>query len=103
MAGNLDTLQQRAATLGARADALRAAYDRSTWYRFALVFFPVPFAVLLFRLQLDYWHYYLAGGGYIVFSMALYSYDTRASSRCNAARAEAEKARQELEQTHLPA
>lgn len=103
MAADLDTLQHRAATLGVRARALRGAYDRSTWYRFAAVFFPVPFTVLLFRLHLDAWHYCLAGGGYIVFSMALYTCDTRASGRCERAEAEAENARQDLERSRLQA
>lgn len=50
-----------------------------------MVFFPVPFTVLLFRLQLENWHYYLAGGAYIVFSMALYTYDGSKADKCDAA------------------
>jgi hypothetical protein len=92
---DIDTLHRRASTLRAEADALTVAYRRGTWIRFALVFFPVPFVVVLLRLQLEPWHYFVAGGAYIGFSALLYVVDSRASDRCGAAEraaAEAEKA-----------
>jgi len=92
-AETIDELERQAASLGARAEALTEAYNRSTWYRFTAVFFPVPFVVVLLRLQLEYWHYYIAGGAYIVFAAALYAYDGRASDRCAAAHKAAEMAR----------
>ena len=96
-AGESAALQRRAAELGARAAALKANYDGRTWYRFVAVFFPIPFVIVLLRLQLEYWHYYLAGGAYILFAAALYSYDTRASERVDKAVKEAEQAREQAE------
>jgi hypothetical protein len=82
---DLDTLRRQATTLAAQAEVLTEAYRRATWVRFALVFFPIPFVVVLLRLDLDAWHYYLAGGGYLAFSALLYTYDSRASDKCNEA------------------
>ncbi len=78
---DLEALQRRAAELAAKAKTLTEAYQRSTWYRFTAVFFPVPFVVVLLRLDLESWHYFLAGGAYLGFSALLYSYDSRASDR----------------------
>jgi len=80
--------------LSRRATALADAYNRTTWYRFAAVFFPIPFVVVLMRLQLDYWHYYVAGGGYILFAAALYVYDDRAADRVKRAEKAAAEAKQ---------
>ena len=82
----------RAAALDAEAKALRAAYRRGCWIRFTLVIFPVPFVVALLRLQFDAWHYVLAGGAYLGFSMLLFVIDGRASDRCAAAEKSAEAA-----------
>ena len=57
-------LRQRAIALRAAADALTRGYRRATWLRFTLVFFPVPFLVVLLRLQLESWHYFVLGGAY---------------------------------------
>ena len=67
------------------------------------MFFPIPFVVVLLRLQLDYWHYYLAGGFYLLFAAALYVYDDRAASRCKRAEREAEEAQRALEQARSAA
>jgi hypothetical protein len=75
-----------------RAAELAATYRRHTWYRFVLVFAPVPFVVVLVRLHLEAWHYYVAGAAYLLFSAALYSYDTRASTKVDAALRAAEEA-----------
>jgi hypothetical protein len=47
---DLGRLQRQAAALAANAEALTPACNRTTWIRFLLVFIPVPFVVLLFRL-----------------------------------------------------
>jgi hypothetical protein len=78
-------LQQRASSLRAEATALTATYRRTTWIRFALVFIPIPFVLVLLRLQLEAWHYVLFGAAYIVCSARLYVIDGRASDRCDAA------------------
>jgi hypothetical protein len=85
MLADLQDLQQRAASLRAEADALTTAYRRATWWRFTLVFFPVPFVLVLLRLEIESWMYYAFGGAYLGFSALLYSWDTRASNKCDAA------------------
>lgn len=101
-AEDLDALQRRAAELAAKAKALTDAYQRSTWYRFTAVFFPVPFVVVLLRLDLENWHYYIAGAAYLGFSALLYSFDTRASDRCDEAVRAAGRARQAYELASHP-
>ena len=83
---DIETLQRKAA-------ALTASYRRAAWFRFTLVFFPVPFTVLLFRLQLEYWHYYLAGAAYLVFSVALFVIDSKAARKCERAQKATDEAR----------
>lgn len=92
-----EALQQRAKTLRANADALTLAYQRATWFRFALVFIPIPFVLLLVRLQMESWTYLIFGGAYLGFSALLYVIDTRASERCDAADRAAQQAEQALE------
>ena len=99
---NLEALQQQASALTAEAQALTEAYRRSTWYRFTLVFFPVPFVVVLLRLELESWHYYLAGGAYLGFSALLYSWDSRESDKCDEAVRAAGRARQAYELASHP-
>ena len=94
---DLEALQQQAAALAAEAEALTETYRRVTWIRFTLVFFPVPFVVVLLRLDLESWHYYLAGGAYLAFSAFLYSFDSRASDKCDQAVRAAGRARQAYE------
>lgn len=76
---------QDAAQARAKADALARAYERVTWFRFSLVFIPIPFVVVLLRLDLESWHYYIAGAAYLGFSALLYTIDSRASAECDAA------------------
>jgi len=85
-------LQQRASTLRAEATARTRAYRRQTWLRFALVFIPVPLVLVLLRLQIEAWHYFLFGGAYVGFSALLYVIDGRASDRCDAADKAADEA-----------
>ena len=96
-AEDLAILQRRATALAAKAETLNDAYNRSTWYRFTAVFFPVPFVLVLLRLQVDYWHYYIFGSAYVLFAALLYVYDGRASDRCKSAEKEAKEAQRALE------
>jgi hypothetical protein len=93
----IEALRQRASALAAEAQALTETYRRATWVRFTLVFFPVPFVVVLLRLELESWHYYLAGAAYLGFSALLYTLDSRASDKCDAATRAAGRARQAYE------
>ena len=98
----IETLRQQASALAAEAQALTETYRRATWVRFTLVFFPVPFVVLLLRLELESWHYYLAGAAYLGFSAFLYSLDSRASDKCDEAVRAAGRARQAYELASHP-
>lgn len=79
--GELEALRREAATLTAAADAARRTYDRGTWRRLALVFFPVPFIVVLFRLQIEAWAYYAAGLALFVSAALMVALDGRAQAR----------------------
>ena len=98
----LEALRRRAETLRAEADTLTAAYQRATWFRFTLVFFPVPFVVVLLRLDIEAWTYFVFGAAYIGFSALLYSIDGRASDRCDAAESAAAAAQQAYDQAQEP-
>jgi hypothetical protein len=89
---DIEVLRRKASVLRAEADALTNAYRRATWMRLTAVFFPVPFVVVVLRLQIESWTYFLFGGAYLVFSALLYIWDGRASDRCNAAERAAEAA-----------
>jgi hypothetical protein len=98
----IETLQRQAKALAAEAEALTHTYRRTTWIRFVAVFFPVPFVVVLLRLELEPWHYYLAGVAYLGFSALLYVIDTAASDKCDAATRAAGRARQAYELASHP-
>jgi hypothetical protein len=87
-----EALRRRAIALRAAADGLTRRYRRTTWVRFTLVFFPVPFVVVLLRLQLESWHYFVLGAAYLGFSALLYVIDSRASDKCAVAEQAAEAA-----------
>jgi hypothetical protein len=89
---HIEALRQRALALRTEADALTLAYRRATWVRFTLVFFPVPFVVVLLRLQIEAWMYFVFGGAYLGLSAVLYVWDGRESDKCNAAERLAEAA-----------
>src|SRR5262245_26971406 len=94
---DIEALRLKAAKLAEESAALTLAYDRITWFRFFLVFFPVPMVVLLLRFEMEGWHYIIAGGAYIVFSLILYTIDGRAAARCDEAVRAAGRARQAYE------
>jgi hypothetical protein len=90
---DIEGLERRASALEANAEAVTRAYDRATWVRFVLVFFPIPFVVVLFRLELEAWHYYVAGALYVGFAAALVAVDGAAAARRDAAIQAAQSAR----------
>jgi hypothetical protein len=95
---DIETLQRQAAALKAKADAATRAYNRATWVRFVLVFFPVPFVVVLFRLSLEVWHYYVAGALFIIFAAVLFAVDGAAAAKRNASVHAAESAQKAYEE-----
>ena len=94
MSGNeIETLRQRTFDRQAEARAAVRAYGRASWIRFAATFIPVPLVVVVFRLYLVDWHYYVLGGAFIVIAMTMYALDTRAADRRDRALAAAKEAR----------
>ncbi len=79
------------------------AYGRASWIRFAATFIPVPLVVVVFRLYLVAWHYYVLGGAFIVIAMLMYALDSRAATRRDRALAAAKEARSAYRQARLTA
>jgi len=92
------SLERHATRLKAQADGMERAYGRATWVRFVLVFFPIPFVLVLMRLHIDAWAYCVAGGLIILFGGILYVIDGRASAKVDAAVAAAEQAQRACEE-----
>ena len=97
-AQDLSGLQQRALALESHAEAKTQAYQRATWVRFVGVFFPIPFVVVLLRLEMAAWTYYLWGALIILGGGVLYVIDTPASARVDEAVEAAATARKAFEE-----
>lgn len=78
---DLAALQRHAAQSKGAADRAVRTYNRDTWIRFTLVFFPVPFVLVLLRLQIDAWGYYVAGALFLASAAGLYTLDGAAAVR----------------------
>lgn len=97
-AQDLSSLQQRAFALESHAEAKAQAYQRATWIRFVGVFFPIPFVVVLLRLEMAAWTYYVWGALIILGGAVLYVIDTAASTRVDEAVEAAATARKAYEE-----
>jgi hypothetical protein len=75
---DLETLQRRLSELAHEADAATQTYDRTAWIRYAAIWIPIPFLVLLFRVHMQAWHYYVAGALFVVVSLVMYVVDLAA-------------------------
>ena len=93
----LEELRRRAVELLATAKGEEERYNRETWKRWLGVVFPIPFVVVLLRLYLDAWTYYVTGGLLVVSAMVLFELDTAARDRSNAAERAAEAAQRDYE------
>ena len=82
----------------AEAEAAIRSYERGSSIRLALVFFPVPFIVLLVRLHLEAWGYYVAGGSLVALAALLFALDRAAAARRDRAIRAAERARKACDQ-----
>ena len=80
------------------AEAKTQAYQRATWIRFVGVFFPIPFVVVLLRLELEAWTYYVWGALIVLSGAVLYVIDTAASTRVDEAVEAAATARKAFEE-----
>jgi hypothetical protein len=97
-AQDLSRLQQRAIALESHAEARTQAYQRATWIRFVGVFFPIPFIVVLLRLEMAAWTYYVWGALIVLGGGLLYVIDTAASTRVDEAVEAAATARKAFEE-----
>jgi hypothetical protein len=97
-AQDLSGLQQRAIALESHAQARTQAYQRATWIRFVGVFFPIPFIVVLLRLEMAAWTYYVWGALIVLGGGVLYVIDTAASTRVDEAVEAAATARKAFEE-----
>jgi tagatose-1,6-bisphosphate aldolase non-catalytic subunit AgaZ/GatZ len=97
-AQDLSGLQQRAIALQSHAEATTHAYQRATWIRFVGVFFPIPFIVVLLRLEMAVWTYYVWGALIVLGGGVLYVIDTAASTRVDEAVEAAATARKAFEE-----
>src|ERR1700754_5219559 len=91
-------LQQRAIALETYAEAKTQAYQRTTWIRVVGVFFPIPFIVVLLRLELEAWTYYVWGTLIVLSGAVLYVIDPAASTRVDEAVEAAATARKAYEE-----
>lgn len=80
-ARDLEALRHESSALRAAADKASRTYDRETRIRFTLVFFPVPFVLVLLRLQIEVWGYYVAGALFLASAARLYALDGMAAAR----------------------
>lgn len=88
-----EALRRDAIGLEIQADAAVRHYNRTTWIRFTLTFLPVPLIVVILRLQVDAWVYYIYGVAIVVVVLSMYLLDGAARDRRDAAIRAAEQAR----------
>src|SRR5687767_1924503 len=58
---DLETLQRHVLDLAREAEETTQICDRMAWIAYAAMFIAIPFGVLLFRIHMQAWHYYVAG------------------------------------------
>jgi hypothetical protein len=102
-ADDLGRLQRNAAALETNAEAVTRAYNRVSWVRFVLFFFPAPLIVIVFRLYLDAWGYYATGALFIVSGAVLFAVDSAAAAKRDIAIAAAESAPKAFEEARRQA
>ena len=78
---DLETLQRHVSDLARKADAAIQTYDRTAWIRYGAIWIPIPFVVLLFKLDMQVWHYYLAGALFLAVALVMYAMDLAAVAK----------------------
>ena len=86
-------LERRATALEAEAEAVTRRYNRTTWIRLTVTFFPVPLVVVIMRLRVESWVYYIYGAVIVLLTVSMYMLDNAARDRRDAAIRAAEDAR----------
>ena len=89
---NLEALRRHVSELASKADAAAQGYDRTFWIRYAAIFFPIPFVVVLFRVHMQAWHYYVAGALFLAGMIVIYAMDLVAVEKREAAIQAAQRA-----------
>lgn len=95
---DLQALQQNALDSRRKADAATQTYDRTAWIRYAAIWVPIPFLVLLLRLHMEAWHYYIAGALFIIVGAVIYAMDLVAVAKRDKAIQMAERAQEVYEE-----
>lgn len=72
---DLEALQRHVSDLARKADEATQTYDSTAWIRYAAIFVPVPFLLLLVRLHIQAWHYYVAGAMFVTVALVMYAMD----------------------------
>ena len=94
---DLESLQRHVSDLTRKADAATQSYDRTAWIRYGAIWIPIPFVLLLFRLHLQVWHYYLAGALFLAVALVLYAMDLAAVAKRDKAIQAAQRAQEAYE------
>ena len=94
---DLQVLQRHVSDLAREADAATQAYDRTTWIRYAAILVPIPFLVLLVRLRMQAWHYYVTGALFLAAALVMYVMDLAAVAKRDKAIQAARRAQEAYE------
>lgn len=97
----MEALRARLPGLVLQAAAATQAYDRMAWARYMVIFIPIPFVVVMFRLYMQAWHYYLAGGLFLAIAIGVYAIDLAAANRRDEAARAVDRAQEALERARL--
>lgn len=96
-----ETLQGHVSDLTRKAEAATRLYDRTAWIRYVAIFVPVPFVVLLFRLHMQAWHYYVAGALFLAVALVIYAMDLAAVAKRDKAIDAVQRAQEALEAARM--
>ena len=78
---DLETLERRLSYLTREADAATRIGDRAAWIGYAAIFIAIPFVVVLFRLHMQAWHYYVAGALFVAGALVTHAMELAAMAK----------------------
>ena len=94
---DLETLRRQMSDLAREAGAAARAGDRAAWIGYATIFIAIPFVVVLFRLHMQAWHYYVAGALFLVGALVTHALELAAMTRCDSALSAVQRAQEAYE------
>jgi hypothetical protein len=94
---NLEALQRHVSDLAREADAATRMGDRTTWIGYATIFIAIPFVVVLFRLHMQAWHYWVAAALFVLGAVVTHAMELASMTKCDQAAQALECARQAYE------